>query len=71
DVNLVDSGKEAAKVICEKIKADGLCSDSENLGGHTYYVTDEPSGFVNLAELFLDRKIGNEVKKAVLTEENI
>ena len=71
DVNLVDSGKEAAKVICEKIKTDGLCSDSENIGGHTYYVTDEPSGFVNLAELFLDRKIGNEVKKAVLTEENI
>lgn len=68
DVSLVDSGKEAAKVISNKIKDEHICADKNNVGTHTYYVTDEPSGFISLAELFLDKKIKDEVKKATLDD---
>ena len=67
-IALVDSGKEAAKAVCEHIKN----SNEENINGdgkNVYYVTDEPSGFTRLAELFLNRKIGDEVKKVTLGEE--
>ncbi len=68
DVTLIDSGKEAAKVICKKIGEENIGADKNNVGNHTYYVTDEPSGFVSLAELFLDKKIKDEVRKATLDE---
>ena len=67
-IALVDSGREAAKAVCEHIKK----SNEENMNGdgkNIYYVTDEPSGFTRLAELFLNRKIGDEVKKVTLGEE--
>ena len=67
-LNLIDSGKEAAKVISNKIKDEHICADKNNVGTHTYYVTDEPSGFISLAELFLDKKIKDEVKKATLDD---
>lgn len=68
NVTLIDSGKEAAKVISKKISNENLSADKNKTGKHTYYVTDEPSGFVSLAELFLDKKIKDEVQKATLDE---
>ena len=67
EIALIDAGREAAKVVCEHIKA----TKAENKSGggrHVYYVTDEPSGFASLAELFLNRKIKDEVKKISLDE---
>lgn len=68
DITLVDSGKEAAKEVCRYIKKSKQENES-GAGGNVYYVTDEPSGFIPLAELFLNKKIG-EVKKISLGDDN-
>ncbi len=66
DINIIDSGKEASKVICEHLERENTAADKNRTGEHTYYVTDEPSGFISLAELFLEDRIGNKVKKISL-----
>jgi glutamate racemase len=67
-IALVDSGMEAAKEVCEHIK-NAHEEQLEGTGKNTYYVTDEPSGFTALAELFLNKKI-EEVKKVSLDDDN-
>lgn len=66
NIAIIDSGKEAARALRDKLYEENMSADNGRIGKHTYYVTEEPSGFSHLGELFLNRKIENEVKKTVL-----
>lgn len=66
EISIIDSGKEASKDIFDYLKKEHIISDKHCGGEHTYYVTDEPSGFVPLAELFLENRIENRVRKISL-----
>jgi len=64
-VNLIDSGSAAANVIADYLKNNNLLSEKNN-GKREFYVTDEPSGFTALAELFLQSSVADKIKKTEL-----
>jgi glutamate racemase len=67
DVNLIDSGVASAEIIKEELKYKGMLNDSERQGVLEFYVSDIPTKFKEVAELFLGREIDG-VQKVDLEE---
>lgn len=57
NVSLIDSGVASSEVIKSELEKLDLLSDSNTTGGQEYYVSDIPSKFKEVAELFLGREI--------------
>lgn len=57
DVTLIDSGTAASAVIESKLSVKSIKNNSSEKGQHEYYVTDVPTKFKEVAELFLGREI--------------
>jgi glutamate racemase len=57
DVVLIDSGVASAEVVKSKLKYLGLENTTNQTGKGEFYVSDIPTTFVNVAELFLGRRI--------------
>lgn len=57
EVRLIDSGVAAAEVVRSELDRIGLKTNSSAMGNKSFYVSDVPSTFKQVAELFL----GNEV----------
>lgn len=64
NVFLVDSAKEVAKEARMILDSAGLLNSPHRKGKHSFFVSDEPSRFVRMAERFLKRRISC-VKRAV------
>jgi glutamate racemase len=67
DVNLIDSGVASAEIVKEELKYKGILNDSERQGVLEFYVSDIPTKFKEVAELFLGREIDG-VQKVDLEE---
>jgi len=65
NLTLIDSGIASAEVVKKELKQINLESDSSVKGYSEFYVSDIPTTFKTVAELFLGRPI-NEVKKVNL-----
>jgi len=65
NVTLIDSGIAAARVVKEEIKKSDLENESGETGISKFYVSDIPTTFKNIAELFLGNPIA-EIKKVTL-----
>ena len=57
NVSLIDSGVASSEVIKLELEKLDLLSDSKKTGSQEYYVSDIPSKFKEVAELFLGREI--------------
>ncbi|MCK9426165.1 MAG: hypothetical protein M0Q21_09015 [Ignavibacteriaceae bacterium] len=66
-VKLIDSGVASAEVVRQEINRIGLETNSHALGYQDFYVSDIPTTFKKVAELFLGQYILN-VKKIDLEE---
>ena len=58
-VVVIDSAKEVASYAKGILKSKNLLSEKRRKPKVEFYLSDEPKGFVRLAELFLKRKISN------------
>lgn len=67
DVKLIDSGVATAEVIRNEINRIGLETNSAVLGNLDLYVSDIPTTFKQVAELFLGKQI-NDVAKVDIEE---
>jgi len=67
EVKLIDSGVASAEVVRREINRIGLETNSHALGCQDFYVSDIPTTFKKVAELFLGQSILN-VKKIDLEE---
>lgn len=57
NVSLIDSGVASSEVIKAELEKLNLISNSNTIGVQEYYVSDIPSKFKEVAELFLGREI--------------
>lgn len=57
EVSLIDSGIASAEIVRKELKKIGLENDSGKKGKSEFYVSDIPTTFVSVAELFLGRQI--------------
>lgn len=58
-VTLVDSGQQAALAAAERLNRDGLLSGRTAGGQCSYYVTDDPQGFAQVAGIFLGTPVAD------------
>ena len=56
-VTLIDSGREAAIHCAEKLKSLDLLSDGSQKTDNKYFVSDTPTDFTRIAEMFLGHSI--------------
>lgn len=63
--SVVDGGTASADAVAALLQEHKLAADPRQTGSQSYYVTDYPAGFHQLAERFLGRKI-EHVSSAVL-----
>ena len=59
NVTLIDSGSAASVQVEKYLDGLGLKNKSNNLGTHSYYVSDVPKKFKSVAERFLGKQIEN------------
>lgn len=59
DVKLIDSGIAAAEAIKTELDRHYLNTNKFSMGNHSYYVSDLPIKFKEVAELFLGRPVNN------------
>lgn len=57
-VTLIDSGREAALALRDRLRRDSLLSDSATEGNIRYFVSDDPAKFERLASIFLRQSAG-------------
>ncbi len=62
-VTLIDSGREAAKALAEALRRQNLLCAGEAPRTVSYFVTDDPEGFVGVAELFLGHRVDGQTRK--------
>lgn len=62
NVSLINSGKEAAISLADKLREDNLLSDAET-SENSYFVTDSADNFISVAENFLGHSISGHVEK--------
>ena len=65
NVTLIDSGVAAARIVKDEIKNTELENESGEIGTSEFYVSDIPTTFKEIAELFLGRPIA-DIKKVNL-----
>ena len=63
EVQLVNSGREAARQLAETLKRADMLSGKEKQGTCKYYVSDSTEGFAEMASLFLQRDVENMVEQ--------
>lgn len=70
-VSLIDSGVASSELIKLELEKFDLLSNSNDNGGQEYYVSDIPTKFKEVAELFLGREIDHvhKVDLEILTSE--
>lgn len=61
-VALIDPGKETALYAASLLNKNGLCASPEKKGGCSFYVSDTPESFSELAAVFLGRPVCNAQK---------
>lgn len=66
-VKLIDSGSPAAYLVENYLSGRGLLNNSNQIGQSEFYVSDIPSKFKEVAQIFLGRKI-SQVHKVELEE---
>ncbi len=71
NLNLVDSGKEAAIFLSEFLKNKNLNANNNKLGYQEFYVSSKKTEFLNVAKIFLGNDISSNVSCVNLTEEEI
>lgn len=59
EVELIDSGVAAAEVVRDELERIGLQTNSSALGNQRFYVSDIPSTFKKVAELFLGKEVNH------------
>lgn len=62
DVNLIDSGRESARFAADLLKSTQSLSESNTVGSQIYYVSDAVDEFSELASLFLEQDVKQNVK---------
>lgn len=68
NVKLIDPGKAVAKEILEYLNENKMLNVQETKGKKDYFVTDLTDRFTKVAEMFLEEKIQDKLKKVVLTK---
>ena len=63
DVVLIDSGKETAKCAAAVLTENCLLNDHERSGECKFFVSDRTEGFSNIASIFLNSNIGENVSR--------
>lgn len=63
EVTLINSGREAARALAEKLRRADMLSGNEGNGSCRYYVSDSTEGFSETAELFLQRPVEQLVEQ--------
>ncbi len=71
NINLIDSGKEAAVSLSKFLKNKNLNTDSNELGYQEFYVSSKRTEFLSVAKIFLGNDISSNVSCVNLTEEEI
>lgn len=61
NVTLIDSGREVARWAQSYLTREDMLADAEQAGGCTFFVSDAPDSFVELAEAFLGEQVGGKV----------
>ncbi|MCE1188840.1 MAG: glutamate racemase [Ignavibacteria bacterium] len=61
-VQLIDSGIAASEVVRAELERIGLVSNSNAMGRMDFFVSDIPSTFKNIAQLFLEREVPHVTK---------
>ncbi|MCP5061045.1 MAG: glutamate racemase [Ignavibacteriae bacterium] len=67
EVTLIDSGAVASVEVEHYLNGTGLKNTSNNLGQHKYYVSDTPTKFEQVANLFLGKEV-EHIEKIDLEE---
>jgi glutamate racemase len=62
-VTLVNSGQEAARQLAETLKRADMLSGRAGRGTCKYYVSDSTEGFSEMASLFLQQDVGDQVEQ--------
>lgn len=65
NLTLIDSGVASAELVKKELREKGLKTDKKESGNCEFYVSDIPTTFKTVAELFLGRPV-NEVQKVSL-----
>ena len=69
NVKLIDSGIASAEIVKEELAKNNLLSQRGTKGESVFYVSDIPTKFKEIAELFLGKPVSkiNKVELEVLT----
>ncbi|MEF2801028.1 MAG: glutamate racemase [Acutalibacter sp.] len=62
-VTLIDSGREAALALAQALKERDLLCDAGHRRQASYFVTDTPENFLNVAELFLGHSVEGRTQR--------
>ena len=65
DVALIDPGKVTAEAVKQDLALKGLRANRETGSAH-YFVSDDPDGFISVADLFLGEYRGGPVEKIAI-----
>ena len=62
-VTLIDSGREAALALAQALKERDLLCEEDHRRQASYFVTDTPENFLNVAELFLGHSVEGRTQR--------
>lgn len=62
-VTLIDSGKEAALALADALREQSLLCEENHPRTVSYFVTDTPENFTNVAELFLGHPVSGQTER--------
>lgn len=61
EVSLINSGQEAARQLAETLRKSDMLSHRQKGGVRQYYVSDSTVGFAEMASMFLQQDVGEQV----------
>ena len=65
NVTLIEAGTATAIAVKEFLKENSMENESCNVGKHSYFVSDRPNSFKNIASVLLGKKIDDDEIKQV------
>ena len=63
NINIIDSGKETAKYVMQKLDSLGLRRTDSSVGKREFYVSDGTEEFYNTSRIFLGESIDTDIKE--------
>jgi glutamate racemase len=60
-VTLIDAGREAAVACVSLLQANDALNLTKKAGDRTFYVTDRPDGFIQVADRFLGCRVDGDI----------